>query len=157
MDRALLFPRAMKVESRKFDVVLDVPEDRVIRFPMGLIGMEQEKEFVLLEREQSPRIAWLQSTRNPDLVLPIVSGHELAEEYPDVPLDGAIFSEHLGAVGDESAVMVVLSCPPGAVPTVNLASPLVVNSKTRTGTQIILRGSRYASRELLAFRAASAA
>jgi flagellar assembly factor FliW len=144
----------MRVECRKFNIVLDIDDDKIIRFPRGLIGFADETEFVMIEREQSPRIAWLQSVKTPELALPVVSGHELVveEEYPDVPFESAVYSENMEPVGEETALMVVLTCQSGMDPTVNLASPILVDSKTRTGAQVILQGSRFASREVLSLR-----
>jgi flagellar assembly factor FliW len=142
----------MRVQSRKFNTTLEVHEDQIIRFPRGLIGLANETEFVLLEREQSPRIAWLQSLKDPDLALPVVSSHDLAEEYPDVPLDGGAVGAELPSAEADTAVMVVLTCQHGMPPTVNLMSPIVVDADRRVGQQVILRGSRFASRELLALR-----
>jgi flagellar assembly factor FliW len=142
----------MRVESRKFNTTFEMEADKVIHFPFGLIGFAEEKEFVLLEREQSPRIAWLQSVNNPELALPVVSGHELCEDYPDVPLDDAIYADRVGSISDETALMVVLTCQSGMAPTINMMSPIVVDAKTRTGAQLILQGTRFASREVLTLR-----
>jgi flagellar assembly factor FliW len=142
----------MRVESRKFNAVIEMEDDKVIQFPFGLIGFAEEKEFILLEREQSPRIAWLQSVHNPDLALPVVSGHELSEDYPDVPLAEAVYAERVGPIGDETALMLVLTCQHGLAPTINMMSPIVVDTKTRTGAQLILQGTRFASREVLTLR-----
>ncbi|HEX4338170.1 MAG TPA: flagellar assembly protein FliW [Polyangiaceae bacterium] len=142
----------MRVESRKFNAVIEMEDDKVIQFPFGLIGFAEEKEFVLLEREQSPRIAWLQSVHNPDLALPVVSGHELGEDYPDVPLAEAVYADRIGPMSDETALMLVLTCQHGLAPTINMMSPIVVDAKTRTGAQLILQGTRFASREVLTLR-----
>ncbi len=142
----------MRVESRKFNTTFEMEADKVIHFPFGLIGFAEEKEFVLLERDQSPRIAWLQSVKNPELALPVVSGHELCEDYPDVPLTDAIFADRVGEMSDDTALMVVLTCQSGMAPTINMMSPIVVDAKTRTGAQLILQGTRFASREVLTLR-----
>ena len=142
----------MRVESRKFNTIIELEDDKVIQFPNGLIGFADEKEFILLEREQSPRIAWLQSVNNPDLALPVVSGHELGEDYPDVPLSDALYADRVGDIGDDTAVMLVLTCQHGMAPTINMMSPIVVDAKTRTGAQLILQGTRFASREVLTLR-----
>lgn len=141
----------MRVESRKFDAVLEVDDSEVIRIPHGLIGFAGETEFVLFERDQSPRIGWLQSVHDPDLTLPVVSGSDLEQGYPDVPLADAIYADRLGSC-DDPEVMVVLTCQLGMVPTVNMVSPIVVDARRRVGAQIILRGTRFASREVLSLR-----
>jgi flagellar assembly factor FliW len=142
----------MRVESRKFNTVFEMEDEKVIQFPFGLIGFAEEKEFILLEREQSPRIAWLQSVKTPELALPVVSGHELGEDYPDVPLESALYADRVSPIGDDTALMVVLTCQSGMAPTINMMSPIVVDAKTRTGAQLILQGTRFASREVLTLR-----
>ncbi len=145
----------MRVESRKFNTVIEMEDDKVIQFPFGLIGFADEREFVLLEREQSPRVAWLQSVKTPELALPVVSGHELGADYPDVPLEGALYADRMAPIGEDTALMVVLTCQTGMAPTVNMMSPIVVDAKTRTGAQLILQGTRFASREILSLRPCS--
>jgi flagellar assembly factor FliW len=48
--------------------------------------------------------------------------------------------------------MLVLTCQHGLAPTINMMSPIVVDTKTRTGAQLILQGTRFASREVLTLR-----
>jgi flagellar assembly factor FliW len=143
----------MRIESRKFNTTFEVQEDQLIRFPRGLIGLATETEFVLIHREQSPHIAWLQSIRTPELALPVVSSHDLAQEYPDVPLDAELAGIDGARAEDDTAVMVVLTAQQGMPPTVNLMSPIVVDAARRIGGQVMLSGSRFRSRELLALRA----
>jgi len=143
----------MRVESRKFNTVLELDETDVIRFPHGLIGFAAETRFVLLERDNSPRIAWLQSVDNPDLALPVISCHDLAEQpYPDVEVQKAVYFDDEIETGEDTAVMVVLTCQNGMVPTVNLVAPLVVDSRTRTGVQVLLQNSKFDTRQPLSLR-----
>jgi flagellar assembly factor FliW len=143
----------MRVESRKFNTVLELDEQDVIRFPHGLIGFADETRFVLLERENSPRIAWLQSVDNPDLALPVVSCHDLAEQpYPDVAVEEAVYFDDGFETGEDTAMMVVLTCQVGMAPTVNMVAPLVVDSRTRTGMQVLLQNTRFETRHPLALR-----
>jgi flagellar assembly factor FliW len=142
----------MRVESRKFNTVLELDESDVIRFPHGLIGFTDETRFVLLERDNSPRIAWLQSVDNPDLALPVVSCHELAEPLPDAAVEEAVSDDDEIDTSDDTAILVVLTCQTGMVPTVNMMAPLVVDSRSRTGKQVLLKDRRFATREPLSLR-----
>jgi flagellar assembly factor FliW len=147
----LLKGNDMRVESRKFNTVLELDDDAVICFPHGLIGFADETRFVLLERDHSPRIAWLQSVDNPDLALPVVSCHELAEPYKNGDL-GDVLDDDEEADSEDTAMMVVLTCQNGMLPTVNMVAPLVVDARTRTGKQVLLKNSRFATREPLSLR-----
>ena len=138
----------MKIYSQKFRSVLVLDDNDVITFQGGLIGFSDETEFVLLQRDQSPRVAWLQSVSTPELAVPVISIHQLAFDYPDVPIAGAQRAEGLGPIDEHSAIMVVLTCQKGMMPTVNLMAPIIVDSRTRRGAQVLLHGTRFGIREL---------
>ena len=138
----------MKIYSQKFRSVLVLEDDAIITFRDGLIGFSDETEFVLLQREQSPRVAWLQSVKTPEFAIPVISTHELAFDYPDIPIERAHRAEGLPGIDEHTALMVVLTCQKGMMPTVNLMAPIVVDSRTRSGGQVLLEGSRFGTREL---------
>ncbi|HEY3498246.1 MAG TPA: flagellar assembly protein FliW [Polyangiaceae bacterium] len=137
----------MKINSTRFGA-LDIDEQKIIRFPAGIIGFPEEKGFVLIHHGSSDAIAWLQSVRTPELALPVVGAHQFAPNYPDVSLAEA--AEHAGLQGspEDMTALVVLCATPGAPSTVNLAAPIIVNATTWTGTQAILDGTRFSTREL---------
>ncbi len=54
-------------------------------------------------------------------------------------------------------MLVVLCAPIGQPATVNLLAPIVINSETRTGGQVILDGSRFSTREVFVAPVAPAA
>ena len=57
----------MKVATTRFGEV-EVPDDTLITFPEGLPPFEG-KRYILLHREDSPMIEWLQSVEEPDVAL----------------------------------------------------------------------------------------
>src|SRR5688572_668957 len=127
----------MKINSTRFGA-LDIDEQKIIRFPAGIIGFPEENGFVLIHHGSSDAIAWLQSVRTPERALPVVGVHQFAPDYPDVSLAEA--REHAGLQGspEDMTALVVLCATPGAPSTVNLAAPIIVNATTWTGTQAIL-------------------
>ncbi|HVU05592.1 MAG TPA: flagellar assembly protein FliW [Polyangiaceae bacterium] len=142
----------MKIDTTRFGT-LDLPEDARIRFPAGIIGFPDETEMVLLPHGDSPYVAWLQSVKTPGFSLPVVSAHGIGEAFPDVPLVAAAGRAGVGGDAADLAVMAVLTAPKGQPATVNLLAPIVVNSATRTGAQLVLEGSRYTTREVFLARA----
>ena len=143
----------MKLETTRFGT-LYLPLDAVIQFPAGLIGFPRETEFVLLPHGESVSIGWLQSAKTPGFSLPVVSAHGIGEHFPDVPLAELSQAAGLGKEVEEVAVMAVLCALKGQPATVNLMAPVVVNSTTRVGAQLVLEGSRYTTRELFVLRPA---
>lgn len=141
----------MKIESQRFGT-MDVAEDQLIRFADGMIGFPEEKEYVLLPHGQSDSIAWLQSTENPALAFPVVSAHDVTDNFG--ALDALINAAGLGSSREDVAVMAVLCAPQNGPATVNLVAPIVVNATTRNAAQILLENSRFSTREVFAATAA---
>ena len=137
----------MQINSQRFGVV-DLEDDAVLSFPSGIIGFPREQAFALIPHQGSNYLAWLQSVHNPALAFPVVSAHFYGETYPDVSVVGPAHAAGVRGTATDFAVLVVLCAPIGQPATVNLMAPIVVNSTTRTGGQIILEGSRFSTREV---------
>ncbi len=137
----------MQIKSERFGVV-ELDDDAMLDFPSGIIGFPREQTFALIPHQGSTYLAWLQSAQNPALAFPVVSAHFFADTYPDVSVPDAARAAGLRGADDEFAVLAVLCAPIGQPATVNLMAPIVVNSETRTGTQVILEGSRFSTREV---------
>src|SRR3954470_18976427 len=137
----------MQINSQRFGVV-ELEDDAVLSFPEGLIGFPREQRFALIPHQGSTYLAWLQSLSKPELAFPVVSAHYFLDSYPDIPVSPAAHAAGVQGNEDDYAVLVVLCAPIGQPATVNLLAPIVVNSQTRTGAQIILEGSRFSTREI---------
>ena len=144
----------MQIESTRFGK-LDIDERKVIAFPKGLIGFPEEKSFVMVHGKSTDTVAWLQSTLTPNLALPVVSVHQFAPNYPDVPLDAAAERAGLQGSPDDMAALVVLCASPGVPATVNLQAPIIVDAANWTGVQTILEGTKYTTREVFVVPAAA--
>jgi flagellar assembly factor FliW len=121
----------------------EVPVDRVLTFPEGLIGFPAAQRFTLLEaaRPGSP-FRCLASLDLPDL------GFVVCE--PEVLWPGYVaeLPRPEGAPAGEVVVLAIVTVPadPTAM-TVNLTAPLVVDSSTRTGRQVVLDTGRFTTRQ----------
>lgn len=137
----------MRIVSNRFGQI-DLEEKDVIDFPRGLVGLRQERQFVLLRKTPESPVGWLQSVTTPALALPVVSVDALAADIPLGEMIDAVAQAGLDADIDQCAVMAVL-CAPGATTaaTVNLLAPIVVNATTRTGAQVILERAQFTARE----------
>mgnify|MGYP001591454758 CR=1 FL=1 len=54
----------MEILTTRFGPIQVEPRNRV-EFPKGLVGVPHLKRFVLLNDPLTPRLTWLQSTRDP--------------------------------------------------------------------------------------------
>jgi flagellar assembly factor FliW len=124
----------MKFFSRQFGE-LECGDELRIAFPAGIIGFEEWTEFVIVHDEDSEPFRWLVSTQNSDLCFPLIDPQEIIPEYaPAIP-----------SAGDGPYELFAVVCLRAALDetTANLKSPLVIDSRTQTGRQVILTDDHY--------------
>ncbi|GAB6036520.1 flagellar assembly protein FliW [Fundidesulfovibrio butyratiphilus] len=125
---------------------LTIAPERVLHFPRGLIGFEQEREFTLVQiREDSPFLI-LQSMHDPRLGLLVADPFNFLESYDVVvgePERKLLRIENIRQV----LVLVTVTIPPGKPEetTLNLTGPVVINMKSRIGLQIPQVDPKYPS------------
>jgi flagellar assembly factor FliW len=127
------------VRSRRFGT-FDVPADRVLTFPQGLIGFPEASRFVILEHRPGSPFRWMLSLDDPELGFAVANPGELVAGY-EPPLELAC--RLLQAPAEHVALFVIVTIPsdPSAM-TVNLMAPVVVDTRTRAARQLVLEGSR---------------
>lgn len=132
---------SMKIETKDFGA-LEIAEESVLRFPVGLFAFEDVTEYVLLKREGRPQL-WLQSARGKDPRFILFEAADILPEYrPEIPercLRDLQFRE-----GEPPGLFVVAVIPQNSEETtVNLKSPVLINFSKRLGAQIILEEGDY--------------
>jgi flagellar assembly factor FliW len=125
---------------------LSITPDRMLHFPRGLIGFENEREFTLLQiNEESPFLI-LQSMNDTRLGLLVTDPNSFILDY-DVIIGEAerriLRIENLQQV----LVLVTVTIPPGKPEdtTLNLTGPVVINLEARVGLQVPQVDSKYPS------------
>lgn len=126
---------------------ISVDQGRVIRFPRGLIGFEDRKEFTLLQIKADSPFLMLQCVTNPELGLMVADPFAFLKDY-EVKVGNAeqriLRLENIRQV----AVLVTVSIPKGRPEEtcLNLTGPILVNYAARIGLQIPQVDSKYPSR-----------
>ena len=135
----------MKVETTRFGV-LEVDEQSTLQMPSGPLGFEEQTQFCLIQHRPDTNFRWLQSMGDPNLAFVVVDPAEFFEGYEIEIADTA--AEQLALREEQDAlVLVILTIGEGAESvTANLAAPIVVNSKTLVGMQVVLQDERYSVR-----------
>jgi len=134
----------MLVKTKFFGEV-DLPEEKILTFDRGLIGLEQYKKYTILydcEKEDA-NISWLQSVDEPTLALPVIKPWLVFEEYNPVVEDELLTG--LGELTEENLVILLTMTVPEDIKqmSVNLKAPIIINSDTRKGAQIIAENQDY--------------
>jgi flagellar assembly factor FliW len=121
-----------------------VQDDFIISFPEGLLGYQQHTSFALLEPKDGYPLKFLQSMVDPGISFTCMDAASVKLDY-EVPLAPAD-AEALALHAQEDAMVLLIVTVPGDDPrrtTANLAGPLVLNVRTRTGRQVVLDSSVY--------------
>jgi flagellar assembly factor FliW len=144
----------MDVRTTRFGVVT-IPDDRVITFPKGLLGFAKQTRFCLLEPGTTSDFFWLQSLDEPALAFVVTDPSLFIAEYA-VPIRPEQMREMGLARLEDAQVFVIVNKVENNL-TGNLQGPLVINTLTRTGEQMVLAEKRWTTRHTLVALAEEAA
>jgi flagellar assembly factor FliW len=129
---------------------MTIDEKDLIDFPAGMIGFSGETKFLLIRQRDNSPIAWLHSATNPALAFPVISLEALAVEYGEETMREAARAAGIDNEPESWSIMLVFAARGKDVPpTVNLVAPVIVDSETRTGAQVLLEGTKYTACEPL--------
>lgn len=136
----------MHINSRLFGEI-DVDDGKVIYFESGIIGFDDCKRFTLLydsEKNEQKSIMWLQSVDRPELAFPVADPMSITREYNPIVEDEWL--EPIGGIEKEEDlyVLVILTVPSDLTRmTANLKAPLIINTDTMKGCQLIVNNDDY--------------
>lgn len=136
----------MEVRTTRFGVI-EIAEDRVITFGKGLLGFPQHHRFCLLEPGEDACFFWLQSVEDPELAFVVTDPSLFVPEYAV-----QIRPEQMGSLAlkdlADAQVFVIVNKVDQTL-TGNLQGPLVVNTITRSGEQLVLAEKKWTTRHPL--------
>lgn len=137
----------MQVKTLRFGEIAVEPSS-LLEVPRGLLGFPEERRYCLLEAGNGAPVQWLQSVERPELAFLVISPHEFFPGY-EVYLDDEAVAELGLARPEEAAILALLSIQEDKSVTANLVGPIVVNTRTRQGLQVVLDADRYSTRHAL--------
>ena len=131
----------MKVLTKAYGLI-DVDERQKITFPLGLLGFESLKEYVLLDAERQP-FYWLQSMDNEQVAFVLINPFIFRRDY-----EANIDNDELSFIGisdpKTALIFTIVTIPPDGSPmTANLQGPLIINQDTHSGLQAVLMDTRW--------------
>lgn len=136
----------MEVRTTRFGVV-EIAEDRVISFPRGLLGFQQHKRYCLLQPNDDACFFWLQSLDDPAIAFVVTDPNLFIPDY-SVPIRPEQMEELKLARLDDAQVFVIVNKVGDAL-TGNLQGPLVINTLSRVGEQMVLAEKKWTTRHEL--------
>lgn len=131
----------MKANTRLFGEI-DIEDEKIITLEGGMIGFPFLQRFTLIFDEEKEKktasIMWLQSMDEQEVAFPVLHPNEIKPDYNPTVNDEMLVP--LGELNDENTyVLVTVTAAADAKDaTVNLKAPIVINTDTRKGCQIIV-------------------
>ncbi|MGI8507761.1 MAG: flagellar assembly protein FliW [Gemmatimonadaceae bacterium] len=125
---------------------LTVQPSAVITFPHGLLGFPECRSFILLPSERE-HVYWLQSMDYSTLAFLMVDPFIFFDGYTvDLAATDIV---HSVTSPDDVTVLAIVTLPQrrSEKSTANLQGPVVINTRSCEGHQVVLADGRYAIRE----------
>jgi flagellar assembly factor FliW len=135
----------MQIQSSRFGW-LSVEDNRIMTFPRGLLGFPTHKRFALIQTNSENYFFWLQSIDDPALAFVVTDPGIFFKDY-DVPVREETVTE-LELDEPEFLQTFTICNRVGEWLTGNLLGPLLVNSKNRLATQVVLTEKKWTTRHL---------
>lgn len=132
----------MTINTYRFGPV-EIDEKKVINFSDGLPGLEEYTQFAILQFEGSYPIVWLQSIQEGNICLPVIDSFLVKPEYSfDISDDDV---KQLELTGPEDLKIISVLVIPESIEqmTINLAAPIVINTRNGKARQVILSNGDY--------------
>lgn len=114
-----------------------IDPEKVVNFPRGLAGFEDDHEFTLLQLKPDAPLLILQSMSNKDVGLLVADPYSFLDSYPIMLGDA---EQKLLKINkpEDAAILVTVTIPAGRPEdaVLNLTGPIVINYPERIGLQI---------------------
>lgn len=129
----------MKANTRLFGEI-DIADEKIITLESGMIGFPELQKFTLIydEEKNDSLIRWFQSMDDPQVAFPVIEPSRLFPSYSPT-VDNSML-EALGEMKDESVYLLNTITVPKDIEkmAVNLKAPIIINTDTRKGCQLIV-------------------
>lgn len=136
----------MKAETKYFGTI-DIDDDKIIHFPMGIIGLDEFKNFALIydsEREERSNISWLQSMDEPLMVMPVINPDEITDEGYHPIIEDELMKQIGDPADADLLILVTMSIPSDLTQmTANLKAPIIINTTNCKAMQVIVENEDY--------------
>ena len=138
-----------KITTTRFGEI-EEDESKIVHFAAGLPAFEDEHEFIIIPYDEESPYVFLQSVTTPDLAFLMAIPFIFFPDY-EFRLEDDVL-ESLALERQEDLLLYTLLTIPGSdirEMTANLLAPIVINSRTNEGRQIVLDKSSYRTKHKL--------
>jgi flagellar assembly factor FliW len=138
------------VQTRFFGE-LEYESEALFRFPSGLPGFEDHRNFVFLKKPGLEPLMFLQSVETRSLCFILLPIRAVDEDFSmeltqDEIREIGLTCERPPVIGEDILCAAMICAGDGNAPTANLMAPVVVNLHNNIGTQVIHPETGYSHR-----------
>ncbi len=132
----------MKLQTKNFGEI-EVNENETIIFENGIPGFEDKTKFTLITNSDNQAFCWLQSLEDSSLAFVLLDVGSVMPEYnPQIESNNL---NDIGKIDNNLLIYNVVVIPEKAEEmSVNLKAPIVINTDSRKGKQVIVNNDEYA-------------
>lgn len=128
---------------------IEIGDESVITFEGGIPGFEDMHRFVILEDDEQSLLKWLQSIDNAELAFIIVNPFAIKKDYDIEIKDEVVKQLRINEPSDAVIYSIVVVPEDTSKISMNLKAPIVINSKTKVGAQVVLEDDKYTVRHYI--------
>ncbi|WP_427071486.1 flagellar assembly protein FliW [Lysinibacillus fusiformis] len=132
----------MKIAT-KFLGEVEIIEQDILTFEHGLLGLEEERKFILLPIDADLPLAILQSIERPEIGFVVAYPFAFKKDYSFDISEEDLEQLHLEKEEDVLTYSIVTMKDTFQDSTINLLAPLIINMKKKCGKQIVLQDSKF--------------
>ena len=129
----------MKAETRLFGTI-EIEDDKIITLEHGMIGFPDYTHFSLIfdKEKEKTTIMWFQCMDDGQVAFPVIVPTTIKEDYAPKVSDEMVAP--LGELTAENTYILSTVTVPREVEkfTMNLKAPIIINTDTQKGVQIIV-------------------
>ncbi|MEF7493575.1 flagellar assembly protein FliW [Lysinibacillus sphaericus] len=131
----------MKIAT-KFLGEVEIIEQDILTFEHGLLGLEEERKFILLPIDADLPLAILQSVDRPEIGFVVAYPFAFKKDYSFDISEEDLEQLHLEKEENVLTYSIVTMKDTFQDSTINLLAPLIINMEKKYGKQIVLQDSK---------------
>lgn len=139
----------MKINTKLFGGI-EIKDDDIINFPDGILGFEEYKRFIIInDPDEEVPFKTLQCIDETNIGFIIINPFLFNKDY-DFTLSQSVLQKLKIETEKDVLVYSIVVIPEDiSRMTANLSGPIIINTKTRLGKQIILDDKKYKTKHYI--------
>ena len=129
---------------------ININEEQIITFSDGIPGFESLTKYSIIQtHDPDSAFCWMQSTENAELAFALVNPFMIKADYEFELTQEKLDMLNIRAPEEVVVYAIVVIPEDVSKASMNLKAPIIINSTTKKGAQIIIDNSKYEIRNFI--------